>query len=51
MLHILSAVSLMTYQTLVFLQVDGTQSMEDVFSSIDKHLCKLAESGSHALAA
>lgn len=32
-------------------QVDGTQSMEEVFKSIDKHLTKLAESGSHALAA
>lgn len=32
-------------------QVDGTQSMDDVFKSIDKHLTKLAESGSHAVAA
>ena len=31
----------------VCLQVDGTQSMEEVFNSIDKHLTKLAESRSH----
>ena len=33
------------------LQVDGTQSMDDVFSAIDEHLSKLSESRSHALAA
>ena len=33
------------------LQVDGTQSMDDVFSAIDEHLSKLSESRNHALAA
>ncbi|KAA6418366.1 MAG: putative adenylate kinase chloroplastic-like [Trebouxia sp. A1-2] len=31
--------------------VDGTQSMDSVFSAIDEHLSKLSESRSHALAA
>ena len=33
------------------MQVDGTQSMSEVFESIDKHLVKLAENENHALAA
>ena len=32
-------------------QVDGTQSMDDVFAAIDEHLSKLADSRSHAIAA
>lgn len=31
-------------------QVDGTQTMEQVFDSIDKHLVKLADNTSQVLA-
>ena len=32
-------------------QIDGTKSMDEVFSSIDHHLSKLSESRKHAIAA
>lgn len=32
------------------LQVDGTQNMEEVFNSIDKHLVKLADSTNQVVA-
>ena len=36
---------------LMLLQIDGTKSMDEVFSAIDKHLSKLSHSSSHAIAA
>ncbi|KAL3130280.1 hypothetical protein ABBQ38_008112 [Trebouxia sp. C0009 RCD-2024] len=39
--------AVLDYYQDVLVEVDGTQSMEEVFDSIDKHLTKLAESRSH----
>lgn len=43
--------AVLEYYQDVFVEVDGTQSMDDVFAAIDEHLSKLADSRSHAIAA